>query len=188
VPCRSLGEYIVELVARLDAGDAAAGRRLREVVGSRRGLVRVDDEAVLIGFDAGGHLQVGREDGSADGVGSTDRQTVFDLEDGYIEVTDAILDGRLEVSGDTESVERMFVAIEILLDGAARIPALQALSGDFRDDPCRPPRGRPVPKSRRGPWQPTGRDEPEIELLERLGLLPDLTRSGHGADDPGSLE
>jgi hypothetical protein len=172
IPCRSLGEYIVELVARLEEGDGEAAQRLREVVGPRRGVVRLDDESVAIGFDTDGRLDVGPDDSRVDGVGATDRQTVLDLQDGYVEVRDAILDGRLEVSGDTDAIARMFVAIEILLDGSARIPALQALARDFRGDPCRPPQGRPVPPSRRGPWQPTGRDEREIALLERLGLLP----------------
>jgi hypothetical protein len=172
VPCRSLGEYIVELVARLEAGDAEAVRRMREVVGPRRALVRLDDESVSIGFDSEGRLDVGPAEGQIDGSGATDRQTVLDLQDGYVEVRDAILDGRLEVTGDTDAVARMFVAIEILLDGSARIPSLQALARDFRADPCRPPRGRPVRPSRHGPWQPTGGDAREIALLERLGLLP----------------
>lgn len=123
-------------------------------------------------FDAAGMLRVGRPRGAVAGKGGTDRGTVLDLLDGYLEVTDAILDGRLEVAGEAGAVARIFVAIEILLDGSTRIPSLQRLARDFRDDPCRDPRPRPMPHSRSRSWQPTGDDPEETSLLERLGLLP----------------
>ena len=97
-PCRTLAEYVGELVARLGAADPAALERMRAVVDGRRARIRLDDEAVDVGSRArparraGGHRRV-------DGKGETDRAAVLDLLDGYLEVTDAILDGRLDVTG-----------------------------------------------------------------------------------------
>ena len=168
--CRTLAEYISELVAELGAADPAALARMREVVGRRRARITLDDESVEVQFGDG--VLVGPAGtGDVDGAGTTDRQTVLDLLDGYLSVSEAIVDGRLNVVGPTEEVHRMFVAIEILLDGAARAPTLQRLARDFRADPCRPPRGRPV-----GPSTPAGHFPPpppadEDSLLARLDLL-----------------
>ena len=101
---------------------------------------------------------------------------MLDLLDGYIEVGDAILDGRLRVSGAVDDVVRMFEAIEILLDGSARIPSLQRLARDFREDPCREPRRSPVRRSRSEPWH-GGVDPAELTLLARLDLLGPDARS-----------
>lgn len=145
---------------------------MREVVGARRGRIRLDDETVDVRFAADGSLRVLRPRGRVDGEGATERATVLDLLDGHVEVVDAILDARLEVRGDADAVARIFVAIEILLDGTARIPALQRLARDFRLDPCRALRERPVRRSRRGSFRPTGEEPDEAALLERLGLRP----------------
>lgn len=158
-------------MARLGAGDPAALARLRQAVGGRRARIRLDDETIEVAF-ADGALTVEPGGGRVDGEGETDRQTVLDLLDGWLEVSDAILDGRLRVFGTREAVPRMFLAIEILLDGSARLPALQGLARDFRDDPCRPPPGRPRRGSRRAPWDPAGVGEAERMLLARLDLLP----------------
>jgi hypothetical protein len=163
---------VEELVARLGAAEPEAVERMRRVVGTRRARIRLDDEAVEVVFGADGRLRVEAAGGRVDGEGGTDRQTVLDLLDGYLEVTDAILDGRLAVAGETDSIARMFVAIELLLDGATRIPPLQELARDFRDDPCREPRRRPTERSRRGPWHATGGDPAERALLDRNDLLP----------------
>jgi hypothetical protein len=165
-PCRSLAEYVEELIRRLGAADPAALERMRDVVDGRRARIVLDDEAVDVVFD-GSTLRVQPAgSGTADGEGVTDRATTLELLDGYLEVTDAILDGRLDVTGGVDDVERMFGAIEILLDVAARAPALQDLAADYRADPCRAPRRSPPPP----PSPPTG--ETERALLDRLGLLP----------------
>jgi len=163
---------VTELVRRLGQADPAALERMRETVGGHRARLRLDDEAVDVWFEPDG-LRV-EEPGvePVDGEGETDRATVLDLLDGYLEVTDAILDGRLRVHGAVDEIARMFAAIEILLDGSARAPALQRLARDFRDDPAREPPEAPRRRSRRGPWHPTGPDDAELELLARLGLLP----------------
>lgn len=158
---------------RLGEADPAALERMRNTVGGRRARFRVDDDAVDVWFEPGG-LRVEEPDGErdVDGEGETDRGTVLDLLDGYVEVTDAILDGRLRVFGAVDEIARMFAAIEILLDGSARAPALQRLARDFRDDPAREPAAAPRRRSRSGPWHPTGPDDSELSLLARLGLLP----------------
>jgi hypothetical protein len=171
-PCRSLGEYVVELVGRLERAEPAAVERMRSVVGDRRARIRLDEEVVDVAFGADGSLRVDGPSGRVDGEGAVDRQTVLDLLDGYLEVTEAILDGRLAVAGETDAIARMFVAIELLLDGSTRIPALQQLARDFRDDPCREPRRRRSGRARPGPWHSTGGDPAERSLLERNDLLP----------------
>jgi hypothetical protein len=159
-------------VRRLGEADPAAVERMRRTVGARRARLRLDDEAVDVWFEPDGLRVEPPGDEPVDGEGETDRATVLDLLDGHLEVTDAILDGRLRVSGAVDEIARMFAAIEILLDGSARAPALQRLARDFRDDPSREPPPAPHRRSRRGPWHPQGPDDAELELLARLGLLP----------------
>lgn len=171
-PCRTLGDYVAELALRLGQADPAALERMRAAVGSRRARIRLDEEAVDAEFGAGGGLLVTDPAGEVDGEGAADRATVLDLLDGHVEVEDAILDGRLHVTGAVDDVARIFAAIEILLDGSARAPALQRLARDFRADPCRPPPEPAVGRSRPAPWHPTGPDPDELALLARLDLLP----------------
>jgi hypothetical protein len=170
-PCRTLAEYVGELVRRLGQADPDALARMQAVVGSRRARIRLDDEAVDVAFGAGGGLQVTEPAGDVDGEGATDRGTVLDLLDAHLEVTDALLDGRLRVTGAVDDIARMFTAIEILLDVSARAPALQRLARDFHDDPCREPAGPPGTRSRATAWHPTGPDADELALLARLDLL-----------------
>src|SRR5687768_15678353 len=143
---RTLGEYVAELVRRMGEADPAALERMRRTVGGRRARFRLDDEAVDVWFEPDG-LRVEEPAGDVDGEGQTDRGTVLDLLDGYLEVTDAILDGRLRVFGAVDEIARMFAAIEILLDCSARAPALQRLARDFRDDPARQPPEAPRRRS-----------------------------------------
>ena len=97
---------------RLGEADPAALERLRQTVGGHRARLRLDDEAVDVRFDPDG-LRVEEPAGEpVDGEGETDRATVLDLLDGYLEVTDAILDGRLRVTGAVDEIARMFAAIE----------------------------------------------------------------------------
>ena len=171
VPRRTLAQYVAELVRRLEQAEPDAVARMRAVVGSRRARIRLDDEAVDVEFGPDGSLLVGEQAGDVDGEGATDRGTVLDLLDGNVEVTDAILDGRLRVSGAVDELARMFAALEILLDGSARAPALQRLAREFRDDTDRAHPGSRVARSRAEPWHPTGPDPDELALLERLDLL-----------------
>ncbi len=174
-PGRTLGEYVSALIEALASADPVALTRLRQVVGARRARIRLDDEAVEVVFvmgalvvePAGGPLRV-------DGEGRTDRATVLDLMDGYLEVADAISAGRVDVVADVDAVARMFAAIEILIDASSRSPELQALAREFRrearGEAGRSP-GRPdAPATAARPAE--GAALREHEMLARLDLLP----------------
>lgn len=174
-PCRTLREYVVELVQRLGAQAPALHARLREVVGTRTARIRLDDETVFARFDGASLVVLDATDGmEADGTGGTDRGTTLDLLAGRLEVTDAILDGRLDATGEIEDLVRIFQAIEILLDGSTRNPMLQHLAFDYDIDPCRP---RPAPATGASAWRRVSLDPDrpsrgELEMLRRLDLLP----------------
>lgn len=180
-PCRSLEEYVEELVRRLDEGEPRLGDRIREVVGARSAAVGLDEERVLVRFRDGelAVRPVEEPPADVDGRGWTDRRTVLNILDGYLEVTTAILDGRLRARGPVDDVTRMFRAIEIFLDGSTRIPPLRRLADSYRDDPCLPPppsfdERHPTPDATPPDAPPfPGRPGPrERELLDRLDLLP----------------
>ncbi|MEP6691320.1 MAG: hypothetical protein ABJD07_09195 [Gemmatimonadaceae bacterium] len=175
IPCRTLGQYITLLIERLQAQDPEGVARIRALVGRRGARVSLDDESVIVRF-ARARLVLERNGPRrvVDGEGTTDRQTVLALLDGYAEVVDVLLDGRLAVRGDVENIARMFQSIEVLIDGATRVPGLQQLARDFRLDPCRdralphPSRDCP-PRSR---VSPSDVNEGEMALLARLDLVP----------------
>jgi hypothetical protein len=176
--CRSLREYIVELIARLDEADPDAVDRVRMVVGERRARIVLDEEAVEAWFQ-GGSLVVVEADawvGAVDGTGRTDRAATLDLLDGYLEVFEAVLGGRLDAVADIDDASRMFAAIDIVLDAATRTAALQRLAADYRSDPCRTPRPPHDPSNglagHSGGMYPTDVGDEEFALLERLDLLP----------------
>jgi hypothetical protein len=173
VPCRTLGEYITALVERLGEQEPWRLARLREVVGARRARIGLDAESVDVWFE--GEVLIVRDSpaGPVDGEGSTDRLTTFELLAGRLEVKDAILQGRLHAHGDTESLVRIFQAIEILLDGASRTPALQQLAADYLSDPCRPspPPVPPPSPAWRVQVDPDRLPGYERVMLQRLDLL-----------------
>jgi hypothetical protein len=168
----TLSDYIRLLVDTLGKAEPAALARLRHAVGSLSARITLDDESVDVWF-SGTELVVERAPArDVDGTGATNTATVLDLMDGYVEPRDAILDGRLDVTGAAENVHRIFVAIEILLDAAPRSPELQELARRFRADRAHRRRGRPIRPSGFGRRHPP-RPAPEEEaLLRRLGLLP----------------
>jgi hypothetical protein len=172
---RTLGWYIATLVERLTESDAPAIERVRGVVGRRCARIVLDREAVDVSFgERGFTVEPADEKRPIDGEGATDRMTVLDILDGYVEATDAILDGRIRISGATDDVVRMLQAIETLIDSAARAPDLQDLSMEFRFDPDREALRRPVPviRPRSTAWFPDARAMGESALLDRLGLRP----------------
>lgn len=166
-PSRTLGEYIAELVARTARADADAGRRLRDVVGARSGRIQLDDEAVVVRFD---HVELvvvpATRYHAVDGEGVTDRRTVLDILDGHLEVSEALITGRIATRGDTTAVTAMLHAIEILLDVSARSPALQALADDLRRDSADVAAPRWAPSS-----DADAARREEDALLARLDLL-----------------
>jgi hypothetical protein len=165
----SIKEYIEALISRLGEGDPAALARLRQVVGLRRAWISLDDETVEVRFTKRG-LEVRTDLSKAtDGSGVTDRQTVLDILDARLEVLDAILLGRLRIQGDVEEINRIVLAIEILLDASTRDPALQELAEQLRAESV-PRRLRPIPT--RMSWHPFRPSPAEQEMLRRLDLLP----------------
>jgi len=176
--CRSLREYLECLVERLGDSHAESLARLRDVVDGHRARIALDAEAIEVAFTPAGHLIVDEVPGGArvDGEGATDTATVMALLDGHLEVNDAILDGRLRVTGHVEAVVRIFVAIEILLDASARSVGLQALAREFRTDPCRDGTWQPRPRldgmrHEAATFGPDYQDTQEQDLLQRLDLL-----------------
>ena len=175
-----LGEYIAALIAALGVANPAGLARMRQVVGERLARIILDDETVDVTFGpAGLRVQTAIAEAAVTGVGATDSATVLALLDGYLEVADAILDGRLHVSGAPEDITRMFIASEILLDTSPRTPALQALAARFRSE-RRDQRGIPMPVQRRAAWYPFSSNASEHELLARLELLPNASGSQPG--------
>jgi len=159
----TLGEYVTALIARLGEADPEALARMQRVVGRRRARIALDDEAIDVAFVPHGlDVQPATVDAPIDGEGATSRETVVALLDGRLEVTDAILQGYLRVTGTADDVSRMFVAIEILLDVSARAPALQALAETLRGA------APAVPATAVSPWEAQSRED---EMLARLGLL-----------------
>jgi hypothetical protein len=171
----TLAEYVRLLVETLGESDPDSLARLRRAVEGRSARITVDDESVDVWFSGDALMVELAPARDVDGAGATDTPAVLDLMDGYIEPRDAILDGRLDVAGAVEDVHRIFVAIEILLDAAARSPELQGLARRFRADPARLRRGRPVRPSGRGRQHPPRPGPDEEALLRRLGLLPPLS-------------
>lgn len=173
-PVSTLGEYVAALVAELGRAHPSALARMRLVVGGRRAHIVLDDEAVDVFFDGEGRLHVmpAPGEGEADGSGMTDSATVLMLLDGELEVAAAVLGDRLRVRGTDDDVVRMFAAIEILLDAAARTPSLQALADRFVSD-----RGDRLDAVSSGiqrlSWYPFGPGPSELRLLARLDLLPE---------------
>lgn len=169
--CRTLAEYIAALVERVGEGEPASYARLREIVGARSARIRLDRESVVVRFH-GEELVVteSRGDEAVDGEGATDRVTTLRLLDGSLEVTEAIVQGRLDARGDVEDLSRIFQAIEVLLDASTRVPALPRLAGAYEADPCRP--SRPPVRERAGEAAAAAKVA-ERALLLRLDLLPD---------------
>ncbi len=173
-PCRTFGEYMSALIARLNELEPALVRRLREVVGERRARLVLDKEAIEIRFAEGNLVVTEASDGVVDGEGATDRETTLHILAGRLEVTTALLEGRIRATGEIENLVRIFQAIEILLDGACRNPSLQKLSLDYTSDPCRESLapGSRFTAARRVFLDPDQLPAGERAMLGRLGLLP----------------
>lgn len=168
--CRTLAEYIVALVERVADGEPRAYARLREVVGARIARITLDAESVVVRFDGDRLVVTGyAPDAAVDGEGGTDRVTTLRLLDGSLEVTEAIVQGRLDARGDGENLARIFQAIEVLLDASTRVPSLPRLAGAYEADPCRP--SRPPVRERPGEAA-LAAQAAERALLLRLDLLP----------------
>jgi hypothetical protein len=166
-----LSGYIKNLIDALGAENPAALARMRTIVGSRKARIIVDRERADVWFSRGRLRVLGSSAKRAvDGNGQTDSRTVLDLLNGYLEVNEAILSGRLEVSGNATDVSRMFMAIDILLDASSRSPALQELARRFEAEHETRTARWIDPSQARGYNLFANRDE-HRRLLARLDLL-----------------
>lgn len=176
VPCRTLAEYIRALLDALSVGDPGGYARMRTIVQNRRAIIEVDDEVVEVLFDGPAFRVDGVRTGKpVAGTGRTRRQTVVDLLQGRIEVSEAIISGHLDVNGKVDDIARMFHALQVLVDSSTRVPRLQELARDYLADPCAkrvrvgaaPHAGRG-----RGPLAIKPLSAGEADMLRRLDLLP----------------
>jgi hypothetical protein len=164
----SLATWIARLVRALDQDAHGAGARLRTVVEGSRARITLDGEAVLVRM-RDRELVITPDDPEAavDGAGSTTSSTVLSVLGGDVEVLAAVEAGLIHVVGNLEATTKMFAAIELLLDGSARIPALRDLAAGFATEHS------PVPPGIRRRFGGAG----EAALLARLDLLDDA--GGH---------
>jgi hypothetical protein len=161
---KTLAWWIDKLVDALEKEPTTA-LRIRQVVGHQRARVQLDEEAVIVEFDAAGQLLVRTDDTGiqVDGEGFTTRAEVCAILKGKSEAGEAVLSGRVAVRGPTNAVGAMLHAIEILLDGAARIPLLRQLAEEFIA-------GTPTPEPPSAPGHQSG--PTERQMLGTLDLLP----------------
>ena len=161
---QTLAWWIDKLVAALE-NEPTTAARLRQAVGHQRARVQLDTEAVIVEFDMAGQLLVRADDSriQVDGDGFATRAEVCAILKAQSEASEAVLSGRVTVRGPTSAVAAMLHAIEILLDGAARIPLLRQLADEFiagtpvaATSPARDDQGGPT----------------EREMLGALDLLP----------------
>jgi hypothetical protein len=166
----TLGEYIRALVTTLQECDAGAYERLCHVVGTRRASIQLDAQSVYVRMHHG-ILDVedaGRERLPVEGEGSIDSATVLAILRGDLEVFEAILDDRLVVHGDLVQINRMFQAIEILLDVAPRCPAMQQLNNKFVEESLS---RQMAPAFSKVNWYPFAVNAAEFAFLARYRLL-----------------
>jgi hypothetical protein len=163
----TLGWYIASLVEALDAADPQAANRLRHVTRDRAATIALDDEAAGVAF-VDGALVISAGSADRPPCGRTDSATVVALLDGRLEVHAAIVDGRIDITGSVDDVNRILCAIEILLDASPRVPALQQLAADFRTTHA--PRG--TERTDWLAWYPFRPTTSEWRLLQTLDTLP----------------
>jgi hypothetical protein len=136
---RHLADYLRELIGRLERWEPDRAAAIRATAGGRRARIVLGDEAVRVGYK--GNRFVVRRIASAPATserlpcGSTDRRTVVAILAGFLEMSEAISEGRLDLSGGVGDVIDMCAVIEMLIDASTRIPELQKLAQEFCADP-----------------------------------------------------
>jgi putative sterol carrier protein len=166
----TLAEYVEALIEALRNDDPGGLSRMRELVGARAARIELDEEAIEVVFIQGALRIASKLDFAVDGTGSTDSATVLEILDGELEVSAAVLDGKLRLFGEAENIARMCSAIEILLNASVRSPTLQSLASRFRRE--RETDGAKVDARYPIRWYPFASTETELHLLSRLDLLP----------------
>ena len=167
----TLKAYIEQLVGLMRESEPGAYDRLTHVVGRRKAIIGLDHERVAVRFVKDVlRVRRARKGEQADGTGFTDSETVNDLLDARLEVSMALRLGRIEAHGTPVNIDRIFAAIEILLDVATRSPAMQRLSAQFQSELGRQTFS-PIVESdvHMYPFPPSLK---EYDMLSRLDLLP----------------
>jgi hypothetical protein len=133
--------YLRSLFGRLRQWEPGRADEIRLFVGDRRACIILGEEAAAIHFEDKRLVvrKIMRNRETTLPYGITDRQTVLAILAGFLEVPDAITEGRLDLRGSTEDVIAMCAVIEVLVDSSTRIPALQLLARHFREDPLTGP-------------------------------------------------
>lgn len=130
---RHLRDWIADLYTALDRAEPHSAAGVRKLAGARTSRMVLEEDRVSVRFaDAG--LRVARMRKTAKltpPFGRTDRQTVTALLLGYLEVSDAIQLGQIELRGTADEVMDICAIIEILVDASTRIPELQSLAAAF---------------------------------------------------------
>ena len=129
----SLWDWIEALVEALEDDPWGAGERLRDLVQGYTARIVLDGEAVLVTMP-GRRLERLPPSSTVplDGSGSTTSAVVVAILEHGLELTDAVERGLVQAQGSTDAVLRMFHAIELILDGSSRVPALRLLADEFR--------------------------------------------------------
>ena len=159
---RPLAAWIGDLVDACELDPLGGGERLRGVVSGWRAAITLDDETVVVSMVAD-RLRIEPADTApVDGTGSATSDVVLALLDGRVELSDAVADGWIDALGHRSAVTRLLIAVEVLLDASARVPALRRLAAEFRDErgPGAPLPARDADAERRR----------ELEVLAALGL------------------
>jgi hypothetical protein len=130
---RHLADWIRALLAALDRAEPHSAAAVRRLASDRRATILLDTDRAAVSF-ADDRLMVRRLPGRAAPsapFGATDRATVAAILAGYLEVAEAVSEGRLEIRGDTDEVIAMCAILEVLVDASTRIPDMQALAAAF---------------------------------------------------------
>ena len=125
-----LADWIVALFAALEEAEPHSADGIRRLAGKRYAIIGLDDDLARVAF-RGDRLEARRRVRWGSPSGRTDSTTVTDLLASYAEVSDAIADGRIDIVGQAEDVIAIASIIEVLVDAATRIPAMQTLSESF---------------------------------------------------------
>jgi hypothetical protein len=170
----TLREYIIALLVALRHCDPDAYDRLCHVVGPRSARIQLDKESAIVRMNQQ-ELQVERDSNDGEtvsGEGRTTSATVLALLDGSLEVSEAILNDAIEIKGELEQINRMFQAIEIILDASPRCPELQQLSRAFVEGRRASSVGGNSMSFGYANWYPFAVLPEERKLLARYDLLP----------------
>jgi hypothetical protein len=95
-------------------------------------LLVVDGEPALVGARGATEIAVAPRREAADVVCTTTTRTILDLLGGRETLLDAVLAGRLELTGGVDALLVWHDVLALFLQGAVRARAFEGLLGEFR--------------------------------------------------------